>query len=144
MAERLIGNVVDAAGGPARACRPIARAPVAAVIAALSALLPACGPALYTFQSLPASSAVHQAEQAGAAEHSPYEYWTAREYLEKAAEENNEGNYQDAIRFAERAREMGELAQRQTAERAREARARSSQRDSRSSQRDARSGQGEP
>lgn len=104
-----MGNVVDAAKRP--------------VLALVLALLPACGPSLYTIQSLPASSAVHQAEQAGAAEHSPYEYWTAREYLEKAAEEANEGNYQDAIRFAERAREMGERAQRQTAERARAARA---------------------
>lgn len=125
MAEGLIGNVVDAAGRPVRACRRVVRTPIAAsVVAVLCALLsPACGPTLYTVQSLPASSAVHQAEQAGAAEHSPYEYWTAREYLEKAAEENNEGNYQDAIRFAERAREMAELAQRNTAERARAARA---------------------
>ena len=68
---------------------------------AMGALLPACGPGLYTIQSLPASSVVHQAEEAGAARYSPYEYWTAREYLEKAAEENNEGNYQDAIRIAE-------------------------------------------
>lgn len=85
-------------------------------------LLPACGPSLYTFQIIPASSAVHSAEQAGAAEHAPYEYWTAREYLEKAAEEANEGNYQDAIRFAERAREMGDLAQEQTSQRMRERR----------------------
>lgn len=128
MARRLIGNVVEVAGR--RAAHRRVRGPIAAsVVAALCALLPACGPALYTFQSLPASAAVHQAEQAGAAEHSPYEYWTAREYLEKAAEENNEGNYQDAIRFAERAREMGELAQRQTAERARAARAQSGRRE---------------
>lgn len=87
------------------------------------ALLPACGPSLYTFQILPASSAVHSAEQSGAPEHAPYEYWTAREYLEKAAEEANEGNYQDAIRFAERAREMGQAAQQRTADRMQEERA---------------------
>ncbi|MDQ3036052.1 MAG: DUF4398 domain-containing protein [Myxococcota bacterium] len=91
-------------------------------IAAAGALLPACGPSLYTFQIIPASAAVHSAEQAGAAEHSPYEYWSAHEYLDKAAEEANEGNYQDAIRFAERAREMGELAQEQTSQRMRERR----------------------
>lgn len=65
---------------------------------------------------------MHSAEQAGAAEHAPYEFWTAHEYLEKAAEEANEGNYQDAIRFAERAREMGELAQQQTSASMRERR----------------------
>lgn len=92
----------------------------AAVLGGVSA--GGCGPALYTFDILPASSAVHSAEQAGAAEWSPYEYWTAYAYLDKAAEEANEGNYQDAIRFAERAREMGELAQRRTSERMREAR----------------------
>lgn len=65
---------------------------------------------------------MHQAEQSGAPEHAPYEYWTAHEYLEKAAEEANEGNYQDAIRFAERAREMGELAQQETSRRMRASR----------------------
>ncbi|UJR82088.1 DUF4398 domain-containing protein [Sandaracinus amylolyticus] len=95
------------------------RAPRTFIVALACALLPACGPSLYTFQILPASSAVSQAEQAGAPEHAPYEYWTAHEYLEKAAEEANEGNYQDAIRFAERAREMGELAQEETSRRMR-------------------------
>ena len=79
-------------------------------------LVPGCGPGLYLIDVLPASAAVHGAEQSGAAEWSPYEYWTAREYLEKAAEEANEGNYQDAIRFAERARDMGERAQRGSSE----------------------------
>ncbi len=76
-----------------------------------------CGPSLYTFEMLPASSAVHSAEQAGAAEFAPYEYWSAHAYLEKAAEEANEGNYEDALRFAVRAREMGQLAEQRMRER---------------------------
>ena len=80
--------------------------------------LPACGPAIYVFDIIPASSAVGQAEQAGAEEWAPYHYWLARLYLEKAAEEANEANYQDAIQLAERSREHAELAQ----QRAREAR----------------------
>jgi hypothetical protein len=86
-----------------------------------AALASGCGPTLFTFNILPASSAVHQAAAAGAAEWAPYEYWSAHEYLEKAAEEANEGNYQDAIRFAERAKELGEQARDLTSERARAA-----------------------
>lgn len=89
----------------------------AAFLVVIGAGAGGCGPGLYVIDILPASSVVHQADQAGAAEWSPYEYWTAREYLQKAAEEANEGNYQDAIRFAERAAEMGRLAQEQTRER---------------------------
>ena len=69
-----------------------------------------CGPSLYTFNVIPAAQAVEQAAQANAAEHAPYEYFTARSYLDKAREEAAEANYQDAIRFAERANEMGTTA----------------------------------
>jgi len=70
----------------------------------------ACGPALYSFNIIPASQTVGQAEQANAAEHAPYEYFYARSYLDKAREEAAEANYQDAIRFAERANEFGTKA----------------------------------
>ena len=43
----------------------------------------------------------------------------AHEYLEKAAEEASQGNYSDAIRFAELAKEMGQQARDLTAERMR-------------------------
>ncbi len=79
-------------------------------LAAAAALLAACGPSLYTFNIIPASSAVEQAAQANAAEHAPYEYFTARTYLDKAREEAAEANYQDAIRFSERASEHGTKA----------------------------------
>jgi hypothetical protein len=79
-------------------------------LAVAGALLAACGPSLYTFNIIPASSAVEQAAQANASEHAPYEYFTARSYLDKAREEASEANYQDAIRFAERASEYGTKA----------------------------------
>lgn len=77
--------------------------------AAISTLV-ACGPTLYTFNIVPASSTVEQAAQANAAEHAPYEYYTARSYLDKAREEAAEANYQDAWHFAERANEYGTKA----------------------------------
>jgi len=70
----------------------------------------ACGPTLYSFNIIPASQAVGEAEQANAAEHAPYEYFYARSYLDKAREEAAEANYQDAIRFAEQANEFGTKA----------------------------------
>jgi hypothetical protein len=78
---------------------------VAAVVS-----LAACGPSLYTFNIIPASQAVEQARQANAAEHAPYEYFYAQSNLDKAREEAAEANYQDAIRFAERANEFGTKA----------------------------------
>ncbi|HJL20134.1 MAG TPA: DUF4398 domain-containing protein [Sandaracinaceae bacterium LLY-WYZ-13_1] len=83
-------------------------------------LTAACGPSLYTFNSIPASQAVEQARQANAAEHAPYEYFYARSYLDKAREEAAEANYQDAIRFAEQANEFGTKARDMSRRRMRE------------------------
>ena len=81
------------------------------VLAALAgAVTVACGPTLYTFNSIPASQTVEQARQSNAAEHAPYEFYTASAYLDKAREEAAEANYQDATRFAERANEFGTKA----------------------------------
>lgn len=82
---------------------------VTGLFAGLS-LLAACGPSFYTFNVIPASSAVEQARVANAAEHAPYEFFIAQSYLDKAREEAAEANYQDAIRFAERANELGTKA----------------------------------
>ncbi|NOY90891.1 MAG: DUF4398 domain-containing protein [Deltaproteobacteria bacterium] len=66
-----------------------------------------CGPTLYTAHILPASRMVEQAEEAGAAEHAPYEYYYALEHLKKAREEAGEAAYQDATAFARLAEEYG-------------------------------------
>lgn len=73
----------------------------------LALTLVGCGPALYTVNIMPAARAVEQADEAGAAEHAPYEYYYAREHLQKAKEEAAEASYQDAIRYAEIAEEHG-------------------------------------
>lgn len=80
------------------------------LVAACATTLAACGPSLYTFNIIPGGSAVAQAREANAAEHAPYEFFYAQAYVEKAQEEAGEGNYQDAIRFAERANEFGSKA----------------------------------
>jgi len=66
-----------------------------------------CGTTLYTAHILPASRMVEQAEEAGAAENAPYEYYYALEHLKKAREEAGEAAYQDATAFARIAEEYG-------------------------------------
>ncbi len=70
-------------------------------------LVVGCGPTIYTVHILPASRSVEQAQEAGAAEHAPYEYHYARAFLEQAREEAGEASYQDAIRHAKVAEEYG-------------------------------------
>lgn len=93
---------------------------VIGLVAASSLSAVACGPTLYTFNVIPASSNVAQAREANAAEHAPYEYFYAQAYVEKAQEEASEGNYQDAIRFAEKANEFGNKAREMARRRMRE------------------------
>ena len=69
-----------------------------------------CGAVVYTANVISAGSAVAEAEAAGAAELSPYEFYAAREYLMKAREEASEAAYEDAIRFADEAGRLGRLA----------------------------------
>lgn len=81
------------------------------------AMLPGCGATLYYVDVIAAGSIVNEAEQAGAPEHAAYDYWLAREYLEKAHEEAAEASYEDAIRFAQQARHHAEQARDRTRER---------------------------
>jgi hypothetical protein len=62
-----------------------------------------CGPVWYEAEIISAGSIVAEAEHADATEHSPYEYWAAREYLDKAREEAGGGSYEDAIHYAQEA-----------------------------------------
>lgn len=90
---------------------PNPRACFAAVLLlGLSASSTGCGAVVYTADVISAGSVVAEAEAAGAAELSPYEYYAAREYLTKAREEASEAAYEDAIRFADEAGRLGRLA----------------------------------
>ncbi len=73
-------------------------------------VLAGCGPTLYTINAIPASSAVAEAEEAGAVENAPYEYWYAHEHLIKAREEASEASYEDAANYADLAEEFGTKA----------------------------------
>ncbi|MCA9616006.1 MAG: DUF4398 domain-containing protein [Sandaracinus sp.] len=86
------------------------------------ALAPACAPTVYSVHVLPASRVVEEAEEAGAAEHAPYEYYFARAHLEQARVAAAESAYQDAIRYAKIAAEHGRAAQRRARESMRRAR----------------------
>lgn len=73
---------------------------------------------LYTVDVIPAEGLLAEAEQAGAEETAPFEYWSAREYLRKAHEESSEASYEEAVRYAQTARRFAEAAR----DRARQAR----------------------
>ncbi|MBX3248911.1 MAG: DUF4398 domain-containing protein [Myxococcales bacterium] len=92
---------------------------IAYACAAWAVACSGCAPAVYTTHVLPASRLVAEAEQAGAAERAPYEYYYARAHLEQARVVASEAAYQDAIRYAKTAAEYGRRAQRQMSERPR-------------------------
>ena len=79
-----------------------------------------CGPVWYTAEIISAGSIVAEAEGADATEHSPYEYWIAREYLDKAREEAGGGSYEDAIHYAQEAHRYATDARDQSRERMRD------------------------
>ena len=86
----------------------------AIVLLVLGATSTGCGAVVYTADVISAGSVVAEAEAAGAAELSPYEFYAAREYLTKAREEASEAAYEDAIRFADEAGRLGRLARDQS------------------------------
>ena len=82
------------------------------VVASLVAvpLLAGCGGALYATQVSSAASKLEQAKHLGAETLAPYEYYFAKEHLEKAKSEAAEGDYSDAISLAEIAEEHADKA----------------------------------
>lgn len=94
---------------------PTSRACFSAIaLLGLGAASTGCGAVVYTADVISAGSVVAEAEAAGAAELSPYEFYAAREYLTKAREEASEAAYEDAIRFADEAGRLGRLARDQS------------------------------
>jgi hypothetical protein len=69
-----------------------------------------CGGSIYAITSLGAASKLEAAEALGAERHAPYEYWYAKEHLQKAMEEAATADYGDAIKFAGIAEEKAERA----------------------------------
>jgi predicted S18 family serine protease len=81
-----------------------------ALIVAGGLLLTACGNTVYAIQANSASNALAEARELGAEKLAPYEYYYAKEHMEKAQEEAAEADYSDAINLAEAAEEFANKA----------------------------------
>jgi hypothetical protein len=69
-----------------------------------------CGGMLYSMQVNGIATKVAEAKELGAEKLAPYEYYYANEHLQKAMTEAAEGDYSDAIHFADVADEYANKA----------------------------------
>jgi len=69
-----------------------------------------CGSTLYSIQATSASGKLEQARELGAEQSAPYEYFYAKEHLQKAQSEAAEADYSDAVNLAEASEEYAEKA----------------------------------
>lgn len=76
----------------------------------LLALLAGCGPVQSTGALIDADVEIEGARAAGAASAAPYEFTSAEAYLHKAREESGYAQYESAITYATRARELAKDA----------------------------------
>ena len=74
-------------------------------------VLAGCGPIQSTAALIDADVAVESARAAGAPQTSPYEFNSAEAYLQKAREVTGRSQYEAAIRFAGKARDLATQAQ---------------------------------
>jgi predicted lipoprotein len=81
-----------------------------ALVIAGGLALSACGNTVYAIQANSASNALAEARELGAEKLAPYEYYYAKEHMEKAQEEAAEADYSDAINLAEAAEEFANKA----------------------------------
>ncbi|HEY0468558.1 MAG TPA: DUF4398 domain-containing protein [Polyangiaceae bacterium] len=80
---------------------------------ALALSLPAlvsCGNTLYAIQANSAAGKLEQARELGAEQSAPYEYFYAKEHLQKAQTEAAEADYSDAVDLAEASVEYADKA----------------------------------
>jgi hypothetical protein len=73
-------------------------------------VLQGCGGAWYAIAVNSATSKVEEARAQGAEQLAPYEYYYAKEHLEKAQVEAAEASYSDAANYAEVAEEYANKA----------------------------------
>ena len=69
-----------------------------------------CGNTIYAVQVNAASNKVEEAHELGAEQYAPYEYYYAKEHLEKAQTEAAEADYSDAVDLAEASEEYADKA----------------------------------
>jgi hypothetical protein len=72
--------------------------------------LAGCGSGWYALRASEAESELRQAEQAGAVQHAPYDYYFSLEHLRKARAEAADADYGDAVALAETARDSARRA----------------------------------
>jgi hypothetical protein len=90
--------------------RTLGRLSLMALTAALALASSGCVGTVYAFKAASASSKLEQAKTLGAEELAEYEYYFAKEHMEKASEEAAQAEYGDAIEFADVAGEYADKA----------------------------------
>ncbi|MGH9441126.1 MAG: DUF4398 domain-containing protein, partial [Thermoanaerobaculia bacterium] len=95
---------------PTPIVRPLRRALIAVFSAVVAVSATGCGNAIYAVEVSSASNKVEEAHELGAEKLAPYEYFYAKEHLDKAAEEASEADYSDAINLAEASEEYANKA----------------------------------
>jgi hypothetical protein len=81
-----------------------------ALLALAGLSITGCGGTLYAVQANAASSKLEEARELGAERYAPYEYWFAREHIEKAESEAAEADYGDAANLAAVAEDYADKA----------------------------------
>jgi len=82
-----------------------------ALIVAVAALASVgCGNTFYAIQANSASGKLEEARELGAEQYAPYEYYYAKEHLQKAQTEAAEADYSDAVSLAESSEEYADKA----------------------------------
>jgi formylmethanofuran dehydrogenase subunit B len=69
-----------------------------------------CGNALYAVQVNAASGKLAEAHELGAEQYAPYEYYLAKEHLQKSRSEAAEADYSDAVDLAAESEEYSDKA----------------------------------
>jgi hypothetical protein len=91
-----------------------ARTTNAAMLGALAGLClfgaTGCGNFFYALYASGATSKLETAQALGAEKYAPYEFYYAKEHLQKAMEEASAADYGDAIDFADEAEKYAEKA----------------------------------
>ncbi|HYQ45386.1 MAG TPA: DUF4398 domain-containing protein [Polyangiaceae bacterium] len=98
---------------PVRSVNPNHRPERRWLVLSLACVVPAlggCGSTLYSIQATSASGKLEQARELGAEQSAPYEYFYAKEHLQKAQSEAAEADYSDAVNLAEASEEYAEKA----------------------------------
>lgn len=90
--------------------RSLLRVGVPFAMLLLGVVTSGCGNTVYAIQANSASNALAEARELGAEKLAPYEYYYAKEHMEKAQEEAAEADYSDAINIAEEAEEYANKA----------------------------------